>query len=402
MSRGTILAGATALHEFTTGQLAAYCGEAADAVEALLASAGPAIKPLDAGAGRRWRVLDPDAVRAEITRYAPEAPPRPGREPPDERVAAAELSARVVLAEETLVGCGSVESSELRRLRARSAQNHLRQCLASLDPGRTWWEIGPSDAERMAGSLLTAGGDVTPSRLRADIALASITESEATGQEVSMDYLSRAVQDFPRLADELDAGRAGRILKRFADLARLTGSPRSPGGPSRTAPARMLSSLAWRRAGARTETDVGDASRRLEALPDQLVSWYDSLSVSMPGALYRVLDHLPGGRSLVVVFADLLEIVPRQFEVQEKQEYLTGVLVEVVADADASRQLQEWAGTLEGDLRNSPYHSESALFGQVAHTWPELVARVAQLDSSVPARSTETQRELLTFVGAPL
>ena len=118
-----------------------------------------------------------------------------------------------------------------------------------------------------------------------------------------------------------------------------------------------------------------------------------------PVSLYQVLGNLPRGRQRVVVYTDLLNLLPRQFELALADQVLPGALVEAVAGPAASDHLREYATVIETDLVRSPFHSESALIGQVTHVLQDLAARESRSDGSVVERTDRTCVELLSLAG---
>jgi hypothetical protein len=102
-----------------------------------------------------------------------------------------------------------------------------------------------------------------------------------------------------------------------------------------------------------------------------------------------VLDRLGHGRRRVVVYQDLLDLLPARLECEPEAEPLPGALVEAVTDERAAR---------ERDLVNSPFLSGSALAGQVAYRFDEF--RVApETDTD---RTIESRRRLLSLFDVPV
>jgi hypothetical protein len=408
MSRRSVLAAAAALQDFTTGQLAAYSGAEPDFVERQLRTVSHAIFRWDDGpaagddaAKARWHVGDADALRASIV--ACQRGAGAAREAPEYRQSrvSTRLGARLLLAEESLIGCGQ-QSAESRRLIAATAKNHLRQCLASLLPSeRSWWEIELTAVDQVTESLRTESGAITPSRLRTDVALAAMTESEALGEEVPVGYLLRTAEEVGHLVGAVEAPRVRRLLERLVDLATAIVRPRTLNESGETAPARLLSGLAWRRARAMAGKNAQMASTALATLLERIDRQNTDPATEQSCRLYRVVGHLPDGRDRIVVYSDLLDLVPRQFGCRQEQVLLPGALVEAVADSDAAVHLEACASQVEEGLVRSPYPSDSALIGQVAHVLQDLAATRAGIDATVLRRSEGTRRELLSLVGAP-
>jgi hypothetical protein len=73
-----------------------------------------------------------------------------------------------------------------------------------------------------------------------------------------------------------------------------------------------------------------------------------------------------------------------------------------VAEPAVSLHLRQCARTLESDLVHSPFGSDTALIGQVAHVFQELAEEHAGLDDTVVSRTDETRSELLRLAKAPI
>jgi hypothetical protein len=94
--------------------------------------------------------------------------------------------------------------------------------------------------------------------------------------------------------------------------------------------------------------------------------------------------------------------VPAQLRCHPAGELLPGALVEVVAEPAVSVHLRQCARTLEADLVHSPFGSDTALIGQVAHVFQELAEEHAGLDDTVVSRTDEARSELLRLAKAPI
>ena len=103
----------------------------------------------------------------------------------------------------------------------------------------------------------------------------------------------------------------------------------------------------------------------------------------------RRWGELPDGRDHAVVYADLLHVVPAQLHWLSAGELLPGALVEVVAEPAVSVHLRRCARTLEADLVHSPFGSDAALIGQVAHVFQELARRTP--GSTAPSSPAPTR-----------
>ena len=118
--------------------------------------------------------------------------------------------------------------------------------------------------------------------------------------------------------------------------------------------------------------------------------------------LFQTVGRLPDGRDHAVVYADLLHVVPAQLRCFRRVSSLPGALVEVVAEPAVSVHLRQCARTLEADLVHSPFGSDTALIGQVAHVFQELAEEHAGLDGTVVSRTDEARSELLRLAKAPI
>jgi hypothetical protein len=73
-----------------------------------------------------------------------------------------------------------------------------------------------------------------------------------------------------------------------------------------------------------------------------------------------------------------------------------------VVEPAASVHLRRCARALEADLAHSPFGSDTALIGQVAHVFQELAEEHSVLDGSVVSRADEARSELLRLAKAPV
>jgi hypothetical protein len=390
VTRAAVLAAAAALEDFTVAEAAAYCDEDTDAVAATLAGVR-GVEPEDGSeawepGNRRWHVTD----RAELRRAIAAA----GGDGPTRRQVRAGGATRLLLAEGTLLDCATEESAAARQLMAATAANHLRQYVASLlPPGAAWWEVEVSDVDTLVAGIHTEAGTVTGPRLRVDFALARLTDSEAVGGSIALDWLVDSAVQLTRLPDSVGAERLRALFQRFTDLAVATVTrARNP-----PAPARLLFAVAWRRARALGEHDPQTAAQALVKLLRGDARPQGTGQGGRSPCLYRALGRLPDGRERVAVYADLLELLPRQFGYDPVELVVPGAIVHALADPAAAAHLQEYAETLELDLTHSPFRSDSALIGQVAHVCQDLAFKASCLDDSVGPRAERMRCELLSL-----
>ena len=377
-----VLAAAAVLREFGLAEISAFCDEQPPDIVAILDSAAPNVKPCGE---ERWRVVDLAAVRREARRgVVADALPRPG---PEEGP-----GARLQLAEETLTACRGEPSPDRRRVMVASAMNHLRQVLAATLPGRLpWWTV-ELHTDLLVDELRRHPDRVHAVRLQLGVAVARLAEGNVTGNPMPADELIETVarfRDEPLLADNRLLGLVGG----FVDLATAQESP--PAAPVD----RLLLAIARRRARAQVERDLGAALRDLEPLLRTLGAGHAHPYIH---DLFQTVGRLPDGRDHAVVYADLLHVVPAQLRCFPTGELLPGALVEVVAEPAVSVHLRQCARTLEADLVHSPFGSDTALIGQVAHVFQELAEEHAGLDGTVVSRTDEARSELLRLAKAPI
>jgi hypothetical protein len=408
MRREAILAAAVALQEFRPYQLAAYCGATPDEVEAALATVPGLVEP---AGPHRWRVTDPGAVRAAVRNTERPESPRPPADPLADAVSRAGLTARLVVAEETLIECGTERSPALRQVMAATARNNVLQLLAQLTPEQgPWWNAeepgSPWHTESFSARIDAAGqaapAEIALPRLRADFELASITGREAAGERVPADDLVRMAGRMRDVLKVIVDGRLDQLFQRFIDLTMGLVGPAwldAPGKPART---RLLVALAWRRLRIVAAHDARQASETVPLILQQLHKEHDELAGRTAIGLYRFVEHLPDGWNRLVVYGDLLDLLPRQLVCHRQKELLPGVLVEAIADSRAADHLACIATRLEDDLDRSPFKSESALIGEAAHVFNDVAVQMAaDMDESVIDRSDQMRMQLLALADVP-
>jgi hypothetical protein len=278
---------------------------------------------------------------------------------------------------------------------AATARNNVLQVLAQLTPERgPWWGVhesgGPPRAESFSARIDAAGETVQPEialpRLRADFELASLTGREAAGEPVPPADMLKNIDDW----------RLDQLFQRFIDLAVDLADPAGPAEPARI---QLLVALAWRRVRIAAEHDTRQASDRMLQILQHLHPHQDP--AQRPGRtaidLYRVIERLPDGLNRLVVFGDLLELLPSRMVCRPLKELLPEVLVEAVADSAASDHLARIADRLKDGLDRSPFRSESALIGEAVHVFND-VARGTDLDDdSLIQRSDQMRMKLLSL-----
>jgi hypothetical protein len=407
MKREAILAVAVALQEFRVRQLAAYCGASPEQVEAALATVPGLVERTGPG---RWRVVEPGAIRAAVGSAKPLESLHRTREPADSAVGRAKLMDRLVVAEETLIECGAERSPALRQVMAATARNNVLQVLAQLTPEQgPWWglgEQGPSWRTESFSARIDAAGEtaqpeIDPSRLRADFDLASLTGREAAGEPVTSDDLVRTAARLRDVLKIVADGRLDRLFRRFIELTiDLTGpAGLEPGGSARV---RLLVALAWRHLHVAAAKDARQASERMLTILQHLEEERDKLAGRTAIDLYRFIEHLPDGLNRLVVYRDLLELLPSQMVCHRQKELLPDVLVEAVADSAASEHLERIATRLKDGLDHLPSSnpSERALIGTAAHVFNDVVQTSAHSDASLIHRSDQMRMQLVRLAEA--
>lgn len=396
MTAERVLAAAAALREFTLDDLAACSDEQPPAIETILRGAGERIQPVDAApAPARWRVIDLDGLRRDLARRAGTAPPGHTLDDPRRRVSTPSTT-RLLLAEQTLCECAAAESADERRTLVATAKNHLRQVLAGVLPERSPWWSRELSLQRLGEAIELCPDQPACTRLRLNVALACLAEGDATGRPVPLAELVHTVLEFQRLAALLEEPELRGLVGRFFDLVMAQLAP--PDRNTVAAPDRLLAAVARRRVRAQVEHGVGVAMHSLVPL---LESLGDRQLPAPEQGLCRVLGRLPDGRDRVLVYTDLLQILPRQYLWQPAAELMPGALIEAVTEPLATTRLTRCAEALEHDLVRSPFSSDAALIGQVAHIFQILAEQATPLDGTVQARSDRTRTELLALAKAP-
>lgn len=391
MSVERVLAAAAALRRFSIDEIAAFCDEHPPAIVGILETAAPAIERTDLDRDdvpgqAQWRVVDREALRRRMR--AETAPPAAVVTTP-----VGAFEERLRYAEETLARCGAEPSAQRRRVLVATAVNHLRQALAEDLPGRPeWWAIEISD--RLEAELRNHPDPATAIRLQLNVTVARLAVGNVAGEAVPTRDLIDTVVRFRRGAALLgrDEWLPG-LVRGFVDLVTAQLAPIAVNAVDQ-----LVMAVARRRVRAQAGSDVDAAMRALEPLVRGLGSDVQRAPVY---DLYQMLGHLPDGRDHAVVYADLLPLLPAQFRWQRRGDRLPGALVEVVAEPAVTRHLTRCARTLEADLRHSPFRSDTALIGQTAHVFQELVEQGAGLDDEVRSRGDRARSDLLTLAKAP-
>ncbi|MGQ0778151.1 MAG: hypothetical protein ACT4NY_27690 [Pseudonocardiales bacterium] len=398
MSVERVLAAAAALRDFTVDQLAAFCDEQPPAIVAILETASGRIERSGGDADpsvARWRVVDLDGLRHDLAVRAEKS--GPGQAPAESRRGVdASSDTRLLLAEQTLSECATAESVTERRILVATAKNHLRQVIASVRPARgPWWSVEFS--LQQLGEAIERNPDRPGfARLRLNVAMACIAECDAAGDPVPAQDLVDTVLRFQRLTAVREDQELNSLVGRFLDLVMAQFMPKDRS--SVPAPDLLIAALARRRVLAQVERGVGAAMNSLIPL---LKSHGEQPDPAREQGLCQLLGHLPDGRDRMVVYADLLKILPRQCPWQiAADDLLPEVLAVVVAEPETTTHLARCAAALERDLLRSPFTSDAALIGQAAHVFQHLADQVASLDGTVLKRSNEARSELMTLAKA--
>ena len=394
MSTQRVLAAAAALREFSLEEVAVFCDEPPSVIVKVLENTAGAVTRLrDGPTGRQvWRVQDPEGLRRRVDAEQPAGEPLDA--PADKARVDVSHATRLQYAEQTLIECGRGQSSDERRVLLATAMNHLRQVVANtLPPGRPWWAVELSPIE-LGVELSRYTDAATFTRLQLDVEVASLTEHDLTGRPVATKVLTDTVQRLQPLTSLLDQQRMHGVVGRFFDLVIAQVAPNQES--SVAAPGRLLTALARRRVRAEVEHSLDGAMRSLVPLLTNI----GRDDGDRQHGLYEVLADLPGGREHIVVYSDLLQLLPRQFGWQAAAERLPGALTEAVTESATSSHLKLCANMLEQDLLRSPYGSEPALIGSAVHVFHQLAEKGAGFDDSIRSRSDRTCCELLSLAKA--
>lgn len=383
-----VLAAAAALRRFSLDEIAAFCDEHPPAILDILAEYAPAVVRIDGGeeGARRWHVVDRAALRHRIGGVARLSEPVVPVGPDSEQ--------RLRYVEETLAHCAAEPSAQRRQVLVATAVNHLRQVLATDLPGRPdWWRV--QMGEELETALRRRHPDpATATRLQLDVTVAQLAVGNVRGVAVPTPDLLDTVIRFREGAARLDGQeQVQRLTGCFVDLVTAQLAPTASGAVDQ-----LVVAVARRRVRAQASVDAEGAIRALEPLVRGLGT--DSARVPVHG-LHQRLGNLPDGRNRVVVYADLLTVMPGRLTWHRRGDRLPGTLVEVVAEPVVASRLAHCARTLEADLHGSGFRSENALIGQAAHVLQELVEQGAVEDGEVRSRGDRTRAELLQLARAP-
>jgi hypothetical protein len=384
MSRERVLAAAAALRTFSAAQLAAYCDEDEQSVRKVLELEQDLFARDDPG---RWRVVDgaaivPHAAAPTITRA-----PRGSYSGP---VASGQvLEARLLLAENKLVDVIDEESRTGRKILVATALNHIRQVVAAALPDEPpWWDVSLPNNDAIDAA---EGPDASvKSLLKSVLAVARLASAEANETPLR-------IQDLAAVTSNVTSIDRSGVVELVIELAHRIATG-GQGGQKLIPTAQLLAGIAFRRARAWARDDKSGGCSALQTILSGMASDLPTTVDGRPAGLYRELSSTPEGHFRVAVYRDLLQVVPRQFQCVEARSIFPGAIVEAITDSRTKNHLRACAETLEADLRQSPFCSESALIGQTAHIFEDLAQRSAELDATVIARSEETRADLLTLV----
>lgn len=371
-------------------EVAAFCDEPPSVIVSVLERTGGAVTRVPDVLTELWRVQDAGSLQRQV------AGDRSTRGGSTREVVDVRPATRLQYAEQTLMECGKLHTSDERRVLLSTALNHLRQVIANTVPSITsWWAFDLSPADLVA-VLRDHTDPATSSRLLLDVEVAVLTEHELRGRPIDTQDLTETVQRLEPLTAELTAQALDAVIGRFFDLVMAQVVP--PGHGPLEASKRLLTTVARRRVRAQVERSVEAA---LSSLVPLLQNIGRDAGDRQP-ELYQVVRDMPDGRQRLVVYSDLLPLLPQQFRWQAEGERLPGALTEVVTEPETTQRLRTSARALEQDLSGSPYGSEAALIGSVVHVLQQLTdeqitdAR-SRSDAELRTRSDRTCSELLTL-----
>ena len=380
-----VLAVAVALREFALDEITALCDAPPSAIVDILRAAGTAVQPVDPTDQERWRVRDVAALRRVIgarrLQGDPSAsPPAPATDP--------ELpSVRLRHAEDMLARCGAESSPARRRAMVISAVNHLRQVVAGALPSEPpWWTLDLS-GDRLDDEIRRHAERSVAPRLSFDVAVARLAVGNAEGLTVPTPDLIDTISSVRGAVESIDDHCLPALVRGFVELVTAQLAPT-------TTPAvdRLVVAVARRRVRAKVGADPVAAVDELAPMVRALGSAPDRAPVK---DLHRTVGRLSDGRDVLVVYLDLLPLLPMQYRWHQIGEPLPGALVELVADPGVSAHLGACATALEADLARSPYGSDRALIGQAAHVFQRLAEQTVGIDREVVVRGNRTRSELL-------
>jgi len=395
MTTARVLSAAAALRDFDLDQVAAFCDEPTSVIRSVLAEASDCFVRVGAESAR-WRVVDQAELRRRIRASEPSTAPEVDeqtRERLTDRIAVTRLD----YAEHTLLDWDEERPYEERRLRLTAANNALRQALATMTSSRRpWWQLDVRPGEFGVPGRVQGEGEadaLTVARLQLTVEVAFLTRENMAGQALSTPDLVAAAQRLLACRRTVDLQQLSDLVARFVDLVLTQAAPTE----LEAAPSRLLAALARRH----VRELLGDSLERGLCALVPLLQNVGRDGGSTP-ALYQELADLPSGRTQVVVFTDLLELLPEKFRYRAEATWLPGTLTEAVTEPDTTAQLRANATWLEQDLVRSPYPSDRALIGSVVHTLQSLTEREARLDSSLRDRSDARCSHLLRLAAVSL
>ncbi len=382
MTASRVLSAAAALREFDLDQVAAFCDEPHDVIVAVLTEASSCVQRVGE-ADDRWRVIDQKGLRrrsralgaSEQTSVA-----RPRFRPTDDLA-----ETRLRYAEESLLSWDDQRPYEERRLQLMATTNALQQAAAGMSSTpRVWWKV-----EIAPGSLVLENLDVdavTLTRLQVAEAVACLTKQGLYGQDPDPRDIVASARRLQVRARDVDLQLMSGLVGRFVDLVLALAVPTSDWA----APGRLVATTAIHRV--RAEVRKSPVTGLDGLIP--VVEGIGGDRAPSPG-LFEELDVLPAGCRHVVVYTELLELLPRHFEYRASKSRLLGTLTEAVAAPDTADQLRSHASWLEQDLIQCPYGSDNALIGSAVHTLQQIAEYGARDDTSLIGRSDRRCSALL-------
>jgi len=201
----------------------------------------------------------------------------------------------------------------------------------------------------------------------------------------------------------MDAAEFTSLLVYFLDLARrLTGARAEPreGDWSARPAARLLTALGWlqiRRQATKDRKQAADAV--LKMLGD-----FDSTLGPLPltSKLCTVVGELPDRQIEVLVYDDLLDMLPRHLRVSRSKEVIPDLLVLAIVGADASARLEGLAARIETEIDRTKVMSDNGVLGVTAHVLADAAAEASAADETLRDRSDNVRTRILELAGASL
>jgi hypothetical protein len=219
----------------------------------------------------------------------------------------------------------------------------------------------------------------------------------------SSDDLRLVARDMFDLADNMDDAEYTSLLVHFLDTARrLTDARTTLEDRDWTArpAARLFTALGWlqiRRQAVRDGKQAADAALRL------LGDFYSTTGFrSLANRLCTVVQERPDRNLEVLVYDDLLDMLPRHLRVSRSKEVIPDLLVLAIVGADASARLSSLAERIEQEIDRARVVTDSGVLGVTAHVLADAAIEASKADETIIDRSDGVRTRILELAGASL